>query len=459
MEDKAHFTLEGSGTTVAHPLALALLFVCIGLVIFLPRKYAVLPFVVLLCFVSARQCISVFGVNLFFVRILALCGLARSLMRGEFARVNFKAIDLCVLGYAVAYFLAGALNFGFAASVLKMRIGGVVEIFGFYMLLRAMIRSKEDVDALAHGLSLLVIPVMFFFLIELSTGYNVFSIFGGVAEYAMVREGKVRCQGAFGHPILAGTFWSALLPILVYNAINRGWKRPLSLFSCLACCVIVVTTASSTSLMGLVAAFGGLMSYPFRRYTRVALYSTLVALVILHFSMDAPVWHLIARLDVTGGNSAYHRFVLIDGFITHFNEWWLLGTRIGTEHWGHFSFDISNQYVSVGVQGGLISLLFFLASILLAFRAAGKVVKEYSVLGWAIGTSLAVYCVCFLGISIWGQLLFSWALTVAIAASLSESVEKQRRVHSEDFFDEDECYDEEDMEHAFIDAGHGDLEE
>jgi hypothetical protein len=43
--------------------------------------------------------------------------------------------------------------------------------------------------------------------------------------------------------------------------------------------------------------------------------------------MKAPVWFLIARIDLAGGSSGYHRAMLIDTFLRHFGDWWLLGTK------------------------------------------------------------------------------------------------------------------------------------
>ena len=43
---------------------------------------------------------------------------------------------------------------------------------------------------------------------------------GGVPEITVVREGRLRCQGAFAHPILAGCFWAEQLPLIA--ALSAG---------------------------------------------------------------------------------------------------------------------------------------------------------------------------------------------------------------------------------------------
>ena len=46
---------------------------------------------------------------------------------------------------------------------------------------------------------------------------------------------------------------------------------------------------------------------------------------VLHFVMNHGIWHLIARIDLVGGSTGYHRFHLIDKAIAHFGERWLVG--------------------------------------------------------------------------------------------------------------------------------------
>ena len=54
--------------------------------------------------------------------------------------------------------------------------------------------------------------------------------------------------------------------------------------------------------------------------------------------MKAPVWALIARVDLTGSSSSYQRYQLVDMTIRHFGAWWLIGTpdyvNWGSDHLG-----------------------------------------------------------------------------------------------------------------------------
>lgn len=420
MEEAAHFAVEGAGTTVVHPVGLCMLLLCGILLISLPRRYALLPFIILVCFVSSRQCIAIAGFNLYFARFMVLIfGTARVLMRGEAWTVRWNRLDILVVSYGLVYFGAGALNWGFSPSELKTRSGYIVEVVGTYLLCRLLIRDRNDVRSVVVCLSLVACVLLGFFVLENRTGRNLFSLFGGVPDITPTREGRLRCQGAFGHPILAGVFWASMVPTMLFVFLAGDRFRLLALAGVLSSIGLVVLTASSTPLLALAAGLGGWMFFPFRRQTRRLFACGCIALLGLHLVMKAPVWSLIQRIDVTTGNSGYHRYMLVDGFISHFHEWWALGSRVGTAHWGVYTFDTANQFVAVGAASGLITLTIFIAIVISAMNRAGKIAQVDAKLGWSIGVTVFALIVSFLGISIWGQAHFAWSFPLAMAASLS----------------------------------------
>jgi hypothetical protein len=150
-----------------------------------------------------------------------------------------------------------------------------------------------------------------------------------------------------------------------------------------------------------------------------------MGLFLLHIAMTMPVWHLLTRIDLTRGSNGWYRYKLIDDFITHFNEWWLVGTK-STSHWWQWGTnDVTNQYVLEGVTGGLLTLILFLVTIAWAFRGVGKFENQIGrstarrVMAWSLGVSLFVHCVIFIGVSYFGQSMLLWYLTLAMIGSLS----------------------------------------
>lgn len=413
------FTVEGAGTSYVHPVGLAMLLICGMLLMFLPRKYALFPFAVMICFVSARQCIAFAGFNLYFARFMILVfGTARLIIRRDAASIKFNSLDCLVVAYGVLYFVCGALNWGFAPNDMKTRSGYVVEGVGTYLLCRVLIQSVDEAKEVIRQIAIIACVTAVLFGIEHLTRRNLFAIFGGVPDITAEREGRLRCQGAFGHPIIAGVFWAVMLPLLIGGCLDRWRGRWIYGLGALASLSIIVLSASSTPILGAAVAIAGWAMFRFRAHSRRAFWAFVALLVVLHLVMNAPVWSLIQRINITSGNSGYHRYILVDGLITHFHEWWFLGSRVGTAHWGHYTFDTSNHYVAAAVGGGSSTLLVLVLIIAQSITAAGRVSKSLPRLGWGIGVSSAVNAVCFLGIAIWGQMHFAWALPIALASSL-----------------------------------------
>jgi len=412
--------MQDSGETVLHPVGLAALVLCAILHLVLPRKYALWPVAFLLCFVAKRQCIAIAGLNFFLIRIMVLfVSPVRLVIHGELRGFRFNRLDLLVFAYGLIYLLMGMVNFGPASSDFKTRLGYMTETLAIYMLVRVVVRTRGDLHSVIRCFAWISLPTLAFFLVEHSTSRNLFSMFGGVPPVDLVREGRIRCMGPYAHPILAGVYWASVLPLFLAEVMLFRLRRPLFVVATAATCGIIVLTASSTPALGLMTAFAGMAAYRLRRLARPTAVAAVFLLFCLHLVMKAPVWHLIARINVTSGDSGYHRFLLVDGFINHWREWYLTGSVLGTAHWGHFTFDAADQYVVAGIQCGLIGLVLFLACLLSAFLRVGQVERRARVLGWALGVSLGVQCVSFLGISIWGQFQFMHAFTLALIGSAS----------------------------------------
>jgi O-antigen ligase len=154
--------------------------------------------------------------------------------------------------------------------------------------------------------------------------------------------------------------------------------------------------------------------------------------------MKAPVWYLIMRVSEVAGGQGWHRSYLIDQAIKHFNEWWLLGTAY-CAHWmpyGHpldpNKVDITNQYIAEGVNGGLLTMVLFIAVIVCCFQAIGLKMREiekrsfeYKFLVWALGCSLFSHAVNFLSVAYFDQIFIFWYLTLALVASLQSKRENK----------------------------------
>ena len=83
--------------------------------------------------------------------------------------------------------------------------------------------------------------------------------------------------------------------------------------------------------------------------------------------MHGPVWSLIEKIDLTGGSSSYHRYMLVDNCIRHFSDWWLIGYK-NYGDWGFDMWDLCNQFVVAALTGGLVTLVLYITIFKRSFR-------------------------------------------------------------------------------------------
>jgi len=118
-------------------------------------------------------------------------------------------------------------------------------------------------------------------------------------------------------------------------------------------------------------------------------------------------------------------------FIKHFDEWWLFGTRY-TAQWGGWLYDVTNQYIRIAVDGGIITLTLFLGIIILCFRHVGRTLKILEnqrldqMIVWGIGVSLFVHVASFMSVSYFDQIIIMWYLTIAIISTFNNMQNKNQ---------------------------------
>jgi hypothetical protein len=147
--------------------------------------------------------------------------------------------------------------------------------------------------------------------------------------------------------------------------------------------------------------------------------------------MKVPVWFLLARVDVFSGSTGFHRSMLIDSAIRSLGDWWLIGTK-STEGWADEDqglFDVTNQYIHEGAEGGLASMLLFIWIIVWGFRFVGLTMRAIEAasdpataqfLLWALGASLFAHVVSYISVSYFDQNFVNWYLLLAMLATAAD---------------------------------------
>jgi hypothetical protein len=415
---------------VVHPVGLGVLVLLSILMLLLPKRWAFATMLVLACFISPAQRVMVGGVNMDFPRILMVVGWLRLAIRREFVRLKWNAVDTWLVAFAVLGIIAYTYLY-LNMDAFKYRIGWFMDVVGFYFLFRFLFHGDPDPKRVGAAFALLSIPLAVFFAIEFVTHRNLFAAFGGVAPITWIRDGRLRCQGPFAHPIIAGVFWAGALPIMLSCWWAGGRWRLFSVLGLIGGTVIVLASNSSTSVVALATAVIAMMAYPLRGFMRPIRWAAVAIAFALHMVMKAPVWFLIARFSAYDSSTGWHRSFVIDQSVRHFSEWWLAGVQ-STASWDVE--DITNEFVMVGIEGGVFTLICFNLMVWYACMEAGKRNKlvfrdrVQSWIAWGLAASLIVHLSNFIGLSYFGQARLEWYLALALIASQSSSPAAQRVV-------------------------------
>lgn len=416
-----------------HPVVAVAILVVGLLILLLPRKYVILAFVAASFLIPMDQVVLVGPFHFYTQRILVLFAWIRMLSIRLSSGVTIFSGGLNTIDKAVVSgTIIAAFNFVVLWGVddgLVNQLGFLYTVFGIYLLTRFLIREPEDTERMITALAYVSALIAIIMFTEQATGHNPYAFIGGAREAVRQsledREGKFRAFGSFQHPILAGTFGAILLPLFV-GLWNKSKK--IAVMGVLASTVIVFETQSSTPISAYAAGIAALCLWPLRERLRWLRWGLVSGIVFLHFVMRAPVWALVARVDLTGSSSSYHRYMLVDQCIRHFSDWWLIGTK-DYPRWGYDMWDLCNQYVAIADTTGLLPLILFIVVLVFAFKYIGRARRAAKYDGdkkaefyrWALGASLFANIVAFLGISYWDQTMVAWYALLAMISAVYRS--------------------------------------
>lgn len=420
----------GVAETVLNPFVLLIVLVAGVIILFSPRAKAIGAFIAVSILVPMDQVLVVAGLHFPMLRILALFGIARLIRTKSSSKAPLFAgglnkIDAALVLLTVSTAVAGVVLFQ-ESGALVFQIGNIYQVFGIYFLLRLLVRDERDVMVMIRTLVYTASFIAVVMAWESLTGHNLYAMLGGARAslYATVgaRDDRFRAQGCFGHAILAGSFGAVLIPLFAQLWSQNKRDRVLAAVGIISGTVITMTANSSTSLLAYVAGIAAICLWPFRKRMRILRWGIVLALISLHMVMKSPVWHLISYMDVSGGSSAYHRYMLVDQCIRHFGDWWLIGVK-STFDWGWDMWDTANQYASICDSSGLLPFICFMAIIVYGFKYVGKArvrskERKQQVFMWLLGSALFANAVAFFGISYWDQTQVVWyGLLAAISAA------------------------------------------
>ena len=410
----------GSLESRIHPAVLVTLLVVCGLILLLPRRFVIVPLLMASLLIPVGQNIVLGGQHFLAIRILTLTGLLRL---APAKRTPWEPIDKLFAAWALLRATAFCLLFLDAGAVFN-QVAFLLDYVGGFFVLRHLLQGRDDVRRAIRTLALIALVLAACMANEKLTAVNVFGYLTGSTEVT-IRDGALRAQGPFAHALLAGSFGATLLPLFAWLWVD-GKARVLALAGFGGATVVTLTSASSTPVLAYAAGILGILLWPVRNHLRILRWSFAFLLTAGHLAMKAPIWFLIARIDLVGGSSGFHRAMLIDQFIRHFFDWWLIGTN-SNGSWGWDMWDTCNQFVTEGYTGGFATFLCFLALLRLCFRklaAARRACSAHSAAEWQfwlLGVAFFAHVVAFFGIVYFDQTRMAWLTLLAIVPAAVSS--------------------------------------
>jgi hypothetical protein len=398
------------------------LLINIAMILMLPKRWAAMPLLVGACYMTLGQGIQIGPFHFPVIRMIVLSGITRVILRGEKPTNGLNGMDYLIVAWSLWAVVSSAFHKE-PSSALVFNLGLIFNVSGIYFLFRIFCETQENVVQLCRMTIIVLVPIAIEMVYEKLAVHNLFSILGGIQSSPDIRNGSIRAQGPFAHSILGGTVGAVCLPLAV-----GLWSqfRTVSIIGIVACLIIIFTSASSGPLMSGVFAIAALSLWSYRHLVPMLRRASVVGYIIADLVMKVPAYYLIARIDLTGSSTSWHRARLIESAIEHVGEWWLGGTDY-TRHWMPTGVswspdhtDITNHYIQMGVIGGMPLMLLFIATLWKGFSFVGQGLRNNSdgsktsqFFLWALGASLFAHATTSISVSYFDQSFIFLYLTLA----------------------------------------------
>jgi hypothetical protein len=407
----------GSADSIISPIVAVILAIAIVLILILPRKWVIAPFLIAFFSIPIDEVLVVGGVHFTALRILILVMLARRLTfsRNEKYPGGINSIDWFVILWSISAAIAFFLEFPGKPALIQ-GFGDLVDTTGGYLAVRSLVSGLDGVRYTIKILAIICTMLGIGMLYEQIGHVNVFDAMAGLPTLIQLKNGHIRSQGTLGS-IAAGVFSGVLIPLFIWQWSEKK-SRIVAIGGLVGAALMVFTSFSSTSQLAVMGSVMGLAFWPLRKKMRLIRWGIVSILVGLDMVMKAPVWALIARVDLTGSSSGYQRYQLVDMTIRHFSMWWLIGTP-DYVNWGWDSWDLCNQFAAVALTGGLLTLLLYIGIFQRGFSALGNARKgvdgdrTQEWLLWCFGSALVATVVAHFGINYMAQLIMGFFPLVA----------------------------------------------
>lgn len=394
------------------PLFVALALALVLAQFMVPRQLAFVPLLIAVCHFQNLPVLQL-GAAFSPCKLVILAGLLRAAWEQRLAWFSRYPLDVAIAVWAVWMVLSGFAHDPKDYNPITIRLSVIWDFAGGYLYGRSFVRNQEAFLMFVRCLAVVLAALALAVTVEKVLQQNLYGWLSGGGAEVTIRGSRVRACGPFSHPILLGTYAATVIPLFASLWCgHRSW----ALAGIAACGVTVVGCASSGPIMTLASGLLGLALWRWRKSVGRIRTAVVVLFVGLQLAMQAPVWYLMARIDLAGGSTGWHRAELITAALNHIGEWWLVGTDY-TRHWiaygvawSEYHVDITNYYLYMGVSGGLLLMLAFMAILVEAFRLLGRTMRDLrnmnapeEFLLWCTGVAIFAHVFTFFSVSYFDQ--------------------------------------------------------
>jgi hypothetical protein len=408
----------------------ATLSLLLTLVLFAPSRWALVGVFGGVLYMTIGQLIDIAGFHIFPSRVLTLAAFVRVLMRGEWSIAKINGIDKILI--FTFFYQAAVFILNGNGNPINM-IGQFVDASLAYIAGRGLLRTFEDLEWFLRGLVFMLFPYILFLYMESLTGSNPYAAIGGIAHHD-IRDGRVRCVGSFVHASILGTFGGSFLPLFIALSLQRA-KRVIGILGMMLCLAIVFFSNSGGPATCAILAMVGWLFWFLRSKMSGVRTSIFGMLVVLAFTMKAPLWYLPAKLSAITGGDGWHRSFLMDVAFRNIDRWWLAGMSVlETKDWFPYTVitggaDIINYYLGFGIAAGILATGLFCYLLVRAFSCLGKALTavrvqvpshtDKEIMLWALGVMLTIHVVNWFGLVYFDQYSAVFFIQLAVISTLS----------------------------------------
>lgn len=418
-----------------NPIVILIIITFSILILILPREFSFLPILISIPFTSMAHGINIGSLYFPAIRIFILVGFARVCLKKELNTIKWNSLDKAVLIWAIYYLIIYSILYRSPSSIM-LKFAKLIEEALSYFVFRALIHSMKDIKNIFKTLTLIIIPFSFLMLIENRTHFNPFSLIGGVQAHSYIRDGKYRCQASFANSLTVGAFGATIFPFIISLYFNY-FNIFLCFISVIATCIIVYTAASSGAILTLLFCVIGLLAWNVRHNMKTIRIGIVLFLVGYEIFAKSHVWFIIAKISHIAGGTGWHRSELIDQAFNYFTEWCFIGSTY-TAHWFPYVLaahpnhtDITNQFLNMGINGGLILMFLYINIFVKAYKYIGigltnsyKKPFNQQFFIWALGASLLGHNASFFSITYYDQTAVFFALLISLISIIPQNTEK-----------------------------------